>query len=184
MKKIKLIFNFLCLLVIFIGAFIFFRIYQDKLKIEREYEAAGFIKVQKVIDGDTIKLKNGEIVRYIGIDTPETVDPRRPIQCFGYQASKMNKKLVEGKYVRLEKDITERDKYGRLLRYVYLPDGTFVNLKLVEMGYAFSYTYPPDIKYQDLFIQAERKARENNLGLWKKCQPRKLKNGHWQSNAL
>ncbi len=126
------------------------------------------LKVSRVIDGDTIELENGERVRYIGIDTPETVDPRKSIQCFGVEASKRNKELVEGKSVRLEKDITDRDKYNRLLRYVWVGD-TFVNLELVKQGFAQSYSYPPDIKYQDQFVSAQKEARDAKTGLWGAC---------------
>jgi len=125
--------------------------------------------VTKVIDGDTIQLENGRKVRYIGIDTPETVHPNKPIQCFGKEASNKNKELVYGKRVRLEKDISDRDKYGRLLRYVYVDD-IFVNLELVEQGYATVYTYPPDVKYQDKFLAAQRRAIKNNRGLWGICK--------------
>lgn len=126
-------------------------------------------KVIKVIDGDTIKLENGEVVRYIGIDTPETVHPSEPVQCFGKQASDKNKELVEGKMVRLEKDITDKDKYGRLLRYVWVGD-LFVNDYLVREGYAYSYTYPPDVKYSEQFVQAQKEAKEGNRGLWNACK--------------
>ena len=125
-------------------------------------------KVIKVIDGDTIKLENSEVVRYIGIDTPETVHPSEPVQCFGKEASDKNKELVEGKMVKLEKDITDRDKYGRLLRYVWVDD-LFVNDELVRQGYAYAYTYPPDVKYTEQFVQAQQEARENNRGLWAGC---------------
>lgn len=125
-------------------------------------------RVTRVIDGDTIELENGERVRYIGIDTPETTDPRKPVQCFGVEASKKNKELVEGKIVRLEKDITDKDKYNRLLRYVWV-GGTFVNLDLIKQGFAQSYSYPPDIKHQDQFIAAQKKAREAKAGLWSAC---------------
>lgn len=125
-------------------------------------------KVARVIDGDTIELENGERVRYIGIDTPETVDPRRPVQCFGVESSKKNKELMEGRSVRLEKDITNRDKYNRLLRYVWVGD-TFVNLELVKQGFAQSYSYPPDIKYQNQFVAAQKEAREAKSGLWGAC---------------
>lgn len=125
-------------------------------------------KVTRVIDGDTIEIENGERVRYLGVDTPETVDPRKPVQCFGVEASKKNKELVEGKTVRLEKDITDRDKYGRLLRYVYV-DNLFINLELVKQGFATSYTYPPDVKYQEEILTAEREARRANRGLWTAC---------------
>ncbi|MCD6094576.1 thermonuclease family protein [bacterium] len=129
-------------------------------------------KVIKVIDGDTIKLENGEVVRYIGIDAPETFHPSKPVQCFGREASNKNKELVEGKLVRLEKDITNRDKYGRLLRYVWVGD-LFVNDYLVRQGYAYVYTYPPDVKYSKQFVQAQREARENNRGLWAVCLSQK-----------
>lgn len=124
--------------------------------------------VTRVIDGDTIEIEGGIKVRYIGIDTPETVDPRKPVQCFGVEASNKNKELVEGKRVRLEQDISEADKYGRLLRYVYVY-GTFVNDYLVRQGYAYAYTYPPDVKYSEQFVQAQKEARENNRGLWSGC---------------
>lgn len=128
-----------------------------------------FIKVIKIIDGDTIEIEGDKSVRYIGIDAPESVDPRRPIQCFGKQASDFNRNLVEGKLVRLEKDISQTDKYGRLLRYVYM-DQIFVNDYLVRQGYAMASSFPPDVKYQQQFREAQREARENNRGLWSACQ--------------
>ncbi|MDO8570261.1 MAG: thermonuclease family protein [Candidatus Daviesbacteria bacterium] len=131
------------------------------------------VLVTKVVDGDTIEIQGGQKIRYVGIDTPETVDPRRAVGCFGKEASKINKELVEGKVVILEKDITNVDKYNRLLRYVYLKqsDGTllFVNDYLVREGYAKNYTYPPDVKFNEQFRQAEIEAREANKGLWNKC---------------
>lgn len=125
-------------------------------------------KVVRVIDGDTIEVSAGSTqikVRYIGIDTPETVDPRKPVQCFGKEAATENRKLVEGKEIKMEKDVSETDKYGRLLRYVFV-DNFFVNDYLVRQGFAHASTYPPDIKYQELFRQAEQEARENQRGLW------------------
>ena len=136
-----------------------------------ESELGELVKVVRVVDGDTINVEiNGktESVRYIGIDTPETVDPRKPVQCFGIEASKKNKELVEGKMVRLEKDITDRDKYNRLLRYVWL-DNSLVNQTLVVQGFAKSYSYPPDVAYQSIFVMSEKKAREDKLGLWTAC---------------
>lgn len=121
--------------------------------------------VTRVIDGDTIEIEGGQKVRYIGIDTPETVDPNEPEGCVGKKASDKNKELVEGKKVRLEKDVSETDKYGRLLRYVYIGD-IFVNEYLVKEGYASSVSYPPDVKYQDKFREAEEQAREEEKGLW------------------
>jgi micrococcal nuclease len=125
--------------------------------------------VTRVIDGDTIEIEGGYKVRYIGIDTPETVHPSKSVECFGIEASNKNKELVEGKKVKLEKDISETDKYGRLLRYVWVGD-IFVNDYLVRQGYAYASTYPPDIKYSEQFVHAQREARENNRGLWASCQ--------------
>jgi len=143
----------------------------EKTKME---ETGEFAVVKRVVDGDTVELENGEKVRYIGIDTPETLDPRKPIQCFGKEAAEKNRELVEGKRIRLEKDVMERDKYNRLLKYIYVSAGEsepeiFVNLELVKRGFAHSYTYPPDVKYQDLFISAEKEPREAGRGLWKSC---------------
>jgi len=126
--------------------------------------------VIRIIDGDTIELSNGKKVRYIGIDTPETVDPRKSVQCFGKEAKEANSNLVLNKVVILKKDISETDKYGRLLRYVYLEDGTFVNLWLVKNGYASVYTYSPDVAYSRQFLIAEQEARQNKRGLWNNCQ--------------
>ena len=128
----------------------------------------GTFKVTRVVDGDTIEIEGGERVRYIGMDTPETVDPRKPVQCFGVEASNKNKELAEGKMVRLEKDITDMDKYNRLLRYVYVGD-TFINFELVKQGFAYSYSYPPDIKYQDQIVKAQQEARDAKKGLWNAC---------------
>lgn len=142
---------------------------QEEPLQEAEVKEDNTFLVTRVIDGDTIEIEGGQRVRYIGIDTPETVDPRKPVQCFGVEASNRNKQLVDGKRVRLEKDVSETDKYGRLLRYVY-QDNSFVNLVLVQDGYAYSYTYPPDVKYQNQFTEAQRIAREQNKGLWGSCQ--------------
>ena len=147
--------------------------YQNKsgreTETKDEIEIKGdLVKVKRVIDGDTMEIEGGEKVRYIGIDTPETVDPRKPVQCFGIEASKKNKELVEGKMVRLEKDITDRDKYNRLLRYIWVDD-VLINLELVKQGFAYSYSYPPDIKYQEQIVKAQDEAREAKRGLWSSC---------------
>lgn len=137
-----------------------------------ETTAEEFFEVVSVIDGDTLKVNiNGttETLRLIGIDTPETVDPRKPVQCFGEEASKKAKETLTDKKVRLEADSTqgERDKYQRLLRYVYLEDGTSFNKLMIEEGYAHEYTYQSNpYKYQTEFIDAEKSARENKRGLW------------------
>lgn len=127
--------------------------------------SAQTVKVTRVVDGDTIEIEGGQKVRYIGIDTPETVDPKKPVQCFGKEASNKNKELVENKQIRMEKDVSETDQFGRLLRYVYIDD-IFVNDYLVRQGFAHIATFPPDVKYQSQFLQAEKEARENNRGLW------------------
>lgn len=139
-------------------------------------EAKELVKVTRVVDGDTIVVEGSKTVRYIGIDTPETKDPRKPVQCFGKEASDENKKLVEGKYVYLEKDVSETDKYGRLLRYVWLKEenstkeATFINDYLVRQGYAHVATFPPDVNYAQQFLKAEQEARTSLRGLWKTCQ--------------
>lgn len=127
-----------------------------------------FIKVIRVIDGDTIIIEGGKKLRYIGVNAPESKDPRRTIQCFGKEANERNKQLVEGKTVRIEKDVSETDKFGRLLRYVYIDD-SLINEQLVSEGYAFASSYPPDVKYQERLKAAELDARENKRGLWDNC---------------
>ena len=124
--------------------------------------------VTRVVDGDTIRVQiDGKEyrVRYIGIDTPETVDPRRPVQCFGKEASERNQQLVEGQTVGLEKDISEVDGFDRLLRYVWVGD-VMVNTTLVEEGYALASTYPPDVRYAERFAALQVQAREASRGLW------------------
>lgn len=129
--------------------------------------------VTKVVDGDTIELEDGRVVRFVGIDTPETVDPRRPVGCFGKQASNETKSLLSGKVVILQKDISDKDKYNRILRYIYLPleDGQtlFVNDYLVREGFAKVLTYPPDVKFNTQLREAETDAKINKRGLWGKC---------------
>lgn len=123
------------------------------------------VKIVKVIDGDTVETETGQKVRYIGINTPEMKDSRGEVQCFSGQALEKNRELVEGKSVELEKDISETDVYGRLLRYVWIGD-RLINEELVREGYAHSATFPPDIKYQERFIQAARLAQSENKGFW------------------
>lgn len=128
-------------------------------------------KVVKVIDGDTIQVKiNGktETLRLIGINSPEIADTRKPVQCFGVKASNKAKKILTDRSVFLEKDMTQdnQDKYGRLLRYVFLEDETNFNQLMISEGYAYEYTYSIPYKYQAEFMQAEEEARENKKGLW------------------
>ena len=127
--------------------------------------------VTYVTDGDTIKVNvSGTIytVRYIGIDTPETKQPGKPVECFGPQADAFNRMKVLGKTVRLEKDTSETDRYGRLLRYVYVGND-MVNEVLVREGYAIAKAYPPDTRNQIRFEQAETQAKAENKGLWNAC---------------
>ncbi len=119
----------------------------------------------RVIDGDTIEVNYETKVRYIGIDTPETKHPRKPVQRMGKEASRANELLVLGKRVWLEYDVERTDKYGRLLAYVYV-DGVMVNEHLVRAGYAHVSTYTPNVRYVDVFLQAQTAAREKRLGLW------------------
>jgi len=123
--------------------------------------------VERVVDGDTIIISGGERIRMIGINTPESVKEAGEVEHFGIEASKYTKDKLEGKTIYIEKDVSDRDDYGRLLRYIYLEDGTFYNEKIVKEGYAFAGTYPPDVKYNEILHDAEDYARENNLGLWK-----------------
>jgi micrococcal nuclease len=126
--------------------------------------------VARVIDGDTIELEGGERVRYLGIDTPETVHPDKPVECYGPEATARNRELVEGKAVELLSDGPDRDAYGRLLRYVFV-DGTFVNGDLVWGGYAFARAYGDSLRLYQTLVQLERSARENQRGVWQACQP-------------
>lgn len=122
-------------------------------------------KISHVVDGDTLKLASGEVVRLIGIDAPETVDPEKPVQCFGPEASAEMKKLAAGKSVKLEKDVSEKDQYGRLLRYVWVGD-TFLNDFLVRQGFAKADNFPPDEKYESQLKAAQQEAKDNKRGMW------------------
>ena len=131
-----------------------------------------YYTVSSVSDGDTIKVLIGsktETVRLIGVDTPETKDPRKPVQCFGKQASDFTNQQLKGVKVRLAADTTQqdRDKYGRLLRYVYMQNGTLFNQLLVASGYAYEYTYQNNpYQFRDDFIKAQRLAQIEGRGLW------------------
>ncbi|MDD4899946.1 MAG: thermonuclease family protein [Candidatus Omnitrophica bacterium] len=144
----------------------------------KSYDYSNII-VQRAVDGDTLVLENGERVRLIGIDTPElhpseklNRDSQRTgqdigtIKKMGERAYEFTKKLVEGKPVSLEFDVEKYDKYNRLLAYVYLKDGTFVNAEIVKQGYASLMTFPPNVKYAEMFNKLYSEARENRRGLW------------------
>ena len=128
---------------------------------------APFVGVcERVVDGDTIVVKGLGKVRLIGIDTPETVHPNKPVEYFGKEASAFTKRMVEGKRVRLEWDFQKTDKYRRYLAYVYLVEGdVFVNEEIVRQGYGFAYTKYP-FRYMERFRALEREAREAGRGLW------------------
>lgn len=134
----------------------------------------GLYRVTEFVDGDTIKVDmNGsvETLRLIGVDTPETHDPRKSVQCFGMAAAAFTRQLIGNQAVRLEADPlnTNRDRYNRLLRYVYLPDGRLVNGEIIKQGYGFAYTAFPFEK-SDEFRSYEKQARLTNKGLWANCQ--------------
>lgn len=158
----------------------------DTLEQKASDNQPGLYVVTKFDDGDTINVDmNGtkETIRFIGVDTPETHDPRKTVQCFGYAASNFTKKLIGNNRVRLEADPlnTNRDRYGRLLRYVYLPDGTFVNATIIKEGYGFAYTSFPMTKI-DEFKEYQKEARRLNKGLWKDCQPTTNQYGGYTAN--
>ncbi|MFA6216834.1 MAG: thermonuclease family protein [Candidatus Omnitrophota bacterium] len=137
------------------------------------------ILVNRVVDGDTLVLEGGQRVRLIGIDTPEMHESNKlyrdsqrtsqsveTIKELGKRSYQFTRGLLEGKRVKVEFDVEKKDKYGRLLGYVYLADGTFVNAEIVKQGYASIMTYPPNVKYADLFLKLSQEARENKRGLW------------------
>lgn len=130
--------------------------------------------VKSVTDGDTVKVVMSgkmETVRLLGIDTPETKDPRKPIQCFGKEATAHMEKLALNKYVRLESDPTQgdRDKYQRLLRYIYLENGTNVNAEMVRSGFAVAYVRYPVSQIEE-YKKLQKTAMESNIGLWSVCR--------------
>lgn len=141
----------------------------------RELTTDEIATVSGVIDGDTITLLDKRKVRYIGIDTPETRHPIKGVECFGKEASAKNKSLVQGKTIRMRRDVSDVDKYGRLLRYVWI-DATesarmiFVNEYLVREGFASASTFPPDVAYATLFKKSADDARTNKKGLWGMCE--------------
>jgi micrococcal nuclease len=135
--------------------------------------AASEAAVVRVVDGDTIAVRlrgRAERVRYIGVDTPESVKPGTPVQCFAHAAAAENARLVAGERVRLVRDVEARDRFGRLLAYVYrVRDGRFVNAELVRRGYARTLTIPPNVRFADRFAGLARAARAAGRGLWSAC---------------
>ena len=134
---------------------------------------SGSGRVIRVVDGDTIKvaLPSGEErVRYIGVDAPESVKPDAPVECFAKRASALNERLVAGERVKLVRDVEERDRFGRLLAYVYRArDGLFVNAELVRRGYATVATFPPNVAHEREFRRLANRARLSGRGLWSEC---------------
>lgn len=159
----KKLLRYLVLLLLVVGGTVY-EAWQDTTP--PAFEEMEKTTVERVVDGDTFITAGGERVRLIGIDTPESVHPSGVVEEYGIESSDYTKALIEGKTVYMEKDVSDRDQYDRLLRYVYLEQGTFVNLHLVEEGYARVVTYPPDTKHTDQFLAAERKARDEERGLW------------------
>lgn len=146
----------------------------------------GMYRVTEFADGDTISVNmNGknERIRFIGVDTPETHDPRKAVQCFGEAASDFTKKLIGSNNVRLESDPinTNRDRYNRLLRYVYLPDNTLVNAEIIRQGYGFAYTSFPFTRSEE-FSRYQIDARVLGRGLWSSCKPSENQYGGYTSN--
>ena len=129
--------------------------------------AEDYYLVTRVVDGDTIVLNTGEKIRLIGIDTPETVHSKKPVEYFGKEASAFTKRMCEGKRIWLEYDWQRYDKYSRTLAYVYLEDGTFLNAEIIRQGYGFAYTRFP-FKYLEEFKRYQKEAMENKRGLWEK----------------
>lgn len=165
------------LIILFVASFTAFscnsksgnRKAQSELTVSTEKE--GFLKVTKVVDGDTFWADDGSEkgikVRLIGVDAPESRNVfKKKKGYYGEESKTYLLNLFKGQSVRLEYDIDTLDQYGRTLAYVYLNDGTFVNADLVKNGYAMVMTVPPNVKYADEFVKFQQEARENKLGLW------------------
>jgi micrococcal nuclease len=140
---------------------------------ESAAQAGDLRKIVRVVDGDTIVVSPNEKVRLIGVDTPETVHPKKPVACFGREAKQFTRDAVEGKTIRLVLDNVNtkrrhKDRYGRTLAYAYLADGTMLNAELIRQGYAHAYTRFP-FRYLVEFRELERAARAEALGLWSSC---------------
>lgn len=152
-----------------LGMLVFFLFLSCDSRAEKK-KLTQLMAVTKVVDGDTFWVddgsEKGRKVRLIGVDTPETVHPQKGPESYGREASDYTKSLLEGKRVRLEFDLDSLDRYGRLLAYVYLENGLFVNAELVRKGYAQVATFPPNVKYAEHFLKLQRKARNRGLGLW------------------
>lgn len=179
----KQLYKLLIALFVALVLFVFQPVIEETIPAELQ---AGTYRVVQVDDGDTIIVDmngNEEKVRFIGVDTPETKDPRKPVQCFGKAATQFTKNLIGTNPVRLEADPenTNRDRYKRLLRYVYLPDGTHVNAEIIRQGYGFAYVNFPTQKAEE-FNRLQKEARKAERGLWDTCDPQKNDFGGYDSN--
>lgn len=182
-KALSLLVSFVLLLVV---NFLYPYLQQLLTKAQAPVPAGSYV-VREVYDGDTIGVDMAgkiERVRMIGVDTPETHKPNTPVQCYGPEASAFTKTGLTGAVVRLEADFTNdnRDRYNRLLRYVYTSDGTLWNERLIEEGYGFAYTSFPFIK-KIQFLSSQFEAARQKKGLWASCQPFN-DDGRWQSNKI
>lgn len=172
------------ILLLTIGTFLVIRL--SHIDIKLAVSQPGLYRVVTVDDGDTITVDmNGstETIRFIGVDTPETHKPNTPVQCYGPQATDYTKNLIGKQKVRLQADPlnTNRDRYGRLLRYVYLPDNTLLEQKLLTEGYGFAYTFFPLSKAKE-FEAYEQQAKAAGKGLWSACQVKVEANGVKQTS--
>lgn len=175
------------LISLFIGLLLLIAQKQGWLTDQLESAQPGSYTIAQFVDGDTIVVNmNGakETVRFTGVDTPETHKPNTPVQCYGLAASAYTKNIIGKQSVRLTLDInsTNRDRYSRLLRYVYLPDGRLLNKVLIEEGYGFYYPYFPFAK-SDEFASAQAHAKAAKKGIWGSCSPIK-KGAGYESNPV
>jgi len=143
-----------------------------------------WVQVDKVYDGDTFRTTDGEKVRLLGINAPETMHGTEPGQPFGQEAKQALQDIIRGKIVRLKQDIEHRDIYGRLLAQVYLRNGRWVNGDMTENGYAFVYTFTPNLRWAPALLRLEKKARARKLGIWEIPRFRVLQAGHAGSRHI
>jgi len=162
---------FLSISVLILIGFYLFKIKKISFSIKKSNNSikTEYIKVIGIDDGDTIVLENGETIRYLGIDTPETHHPTIGEECGGKEATELNKKLVLNKKIRLIKDKSDKDPYGRLLRYVFTEDGYFANYELLKQGWAQILEMSSDNLFKHTFLDAQNNALKNKLGIWGKC---------------
>ena len=183
----KYIVSLLALLIAILGAYAQQQGWVDTAGQTAVINQPGLYTIDHFVDGDTVAVQMGdtvETIRMIGIDTPETHRPNTPVQCYGPAAAAYTKSRIGSQRIRLVSDSqsTNRDRYNRLLRYVYLTDGTNLNQELVARGYAFAYLSFPFTKSDD-FAAAQQSAQDDSKGLWGNCNPKLESNGRWQSNA-